>query len=211
MLDDSARLPSIPTATWLDEVLLAARSANRIVGVRFGRSADPLCLRADDALREAVDAIDMDGLLSVYTVDIDEVPEFTYMYELYDPFTFMLFHRSKPLLFDAGYGPTRKLTELSSHSQPLPKLLAKVARQALELGTLQDELLDVAASAAAVTGVIDVPVGDERSDDAATFAEEATRLARGVSGWLGTKFAPAVERSCIVMRLEEAAWLGLLT
>ena len=52
-------------------------------------------------------------------VDLDDIPCFTHMYELYDPFTLMLFHRSKPLLLDAGHGPTPKLTELSAHAPPL--------------------------------------------------------------------------------------------
>ena len=66
------KLPSLPSATWLDECLLAARSQNRVTGVRFGRSGDPLCARADEALREALEGLNgLDGLLQVYTVDID--------------------------------------------------------------------------------------------------------------------------------------------
>ena len=50
--------------------------------VRFGRTADPLCMEADEALRDAMDSLKMEELLTMYTVDLDEVTEFTYMYEL---------------------------------------------------------------------------------------------------------------------------------
>ena len=83
MLEPSFRaLPSLPSATWLDECLLSARTQNRVVGVRFGRTADPLCMEADEALRDAMDSLKMEELLTMYTVDLDEVTEFTYMYEL---------------------------------------------------------------------------------------------------------------------------------
>jgi hypothetical protein len=112
---------NLPSAVWVDETLLAARAQSRVVAIRFGRTADPLCHHADAALQAAREALALEAVLSVYAVDLDEVAEFTYMYELYDPFTVMLFHRSKPLVFDAGHGPVRKLTEIASGAPALAR------------------------------------------------------------------------------------------
>lgn len=207
-------LPSLPSATWLDECLLAARSQNKLTGVRFGRKGDPLCARADDALRSSLDDLERAALgshLSVYTVDIDEVPEFTYMYELYDPFTIMLFHRSKPLIFDAGHGQTRKITEMPGSD--LAKLLKRILRQALELETSLEAGLN-AAKAVAGSSSSDrhagAAIGDERPDDAATWNEEAQRVARQTAGWLSERLTPALDRSGELLQQAEvsgwAAW-----
>ena len=45
-------LPSLPTATWVDETLLADHE--RILAIRFGRSADPICQVYDAQLLEAI-------------------------------------------------------------------------------------------------------------------------------------------------------------
>jgi hypothetical protein len=117
MLQPSASA-SLPSATWVDETLMTARAQKRLVAIRFGRTADPLCQQCDAALQQAADCEYLLPTLSVYTVDIDEVPDFTYMYELYDPFTIMVFHQSKPLMLDVGFGPMRKLSEALS-GEPL--------------------------------------------------------------------------------------------
>ena len=211
----SSTLPSLPSATWLDECLLAARSNNKIVGVRFGRNRDPLCATADAALLAVLAEAPfkggaLDGLLSIYTVDLDAVPEFTFMYELYDPYTIMIFHRSKPLLFDSGFGQTRKLTELdAAGAPPLGTLLAKAVKQALDLESPLDQSLSAAAAAAAAAGIAPtsgVRDGDERPDDAATYAEEASRLARQAGGWLSARLQPAVEKSGEYWEKAESGW-----
>jgi DIM1 family U5 snRNP protein len=178
MLAASHDLPSLPSAQFVDETLLDARTQNRVVAIRFGRIADPLCQAADARLREASEALIKAKLLSVYTVDVDEVREFTHMYELYDPFTFMLFHRSKPVVIDAGHGPSRKLTELPpGGGAPLAALLASAVRQALDA----DADSPVRAGAREARPAF---AGDERADDAATYADEASRLAGRASEWL---------------------------
>lgn len=129
----------------------------------------------------------------------------------------MLFHRSKPLLFDVGYGPTRKLTELSAHGPPLAKLLERAVRQALELDSPLQASFGAAAAAAvgaSIGDVVSAPVhervGDERPDDAATWNEEATRLARETAGWLSARMAPALERSGeMLQNAEVSGWAAL--
>jgi U5 snRNP protein, DIM1 family len=86
-------LPSLPSATWVDETLISDH--DRIVAIRFGRSADPVCRVYDAELSDAVTLLG--AHLRAYTVDIDAVPDFTAMYELYDPCTIMCFFRSRPV------------------------------------------------------------------------------------------------------------------
>ena len=45
----------------------------------------------------------------IYVVDIDEVPEFNGMYELYDPCTTMFFYRNKHIMVDLGTGNNNKI------------------------------------------------------------------------------------------------------
>ena len=80
---------SLPSATWVDETLVAAREQTGSSSA--GRTADLVPALRRDATAGGGGADR--PVFSFYTVDIDEVPEFTYMYELYDPFTIMLFHR----------------------------------------------------------------------------------------------------------------------
>ena len=45
----------------------------------------------------------------IYCVDIDEVPDFNTMYELYDPCTVMFFFRNKHIQIDLGTGNNNKV------------------------------------------------------------------------------------------------------
>ena len=45
----------------------------------------------------------------IYCVDIDEVPDFNTMYELYDPCTVMFFFRNKHIMIDLGTGNNNKV------------------------------------------------------------------------------------------------------
>jgi hypothetical protein len=194
MLPDSGTaLPSLPTATWLDEVLTTARESQRLVAIRFGRTADPCCQTVDGILREVVASPSVLGseeaasMLSVFTVDIDEVPEFTYMYELYDPCSVMIFHRSKPLLIDAGHGPVRKLTEFAQHHGPsLAVLLAAATRTVLE------HLSSSQQGSGPPVVVVRVNDGgarktDDAPDDAPTWKETGVELASVATGRLSAK------------------------
>ncbi|GKE70370.1 thioredoxin-like protein YLS8 [Tanacetum coccineum] len=45
----------------------------------------------------------------IYLVDINEVPDFKVMYELYDPSTVMFFFRNKHLMIEFGTGNNNKI------------------------------------------------------------------------------------------------------
>ena len=44
----------------------------------------------------------------IYLCDIDEVPEFNTMYELFDPMTIMFFYRNKHMMFETIYKGAKK-------------------------------------------------------------------------------------------------------
>ena len=63
------RLQPLPSATWIDETLLA--EPERAVAILFGRRSDPRCAPAEKELLDAADEL----LLEMHTffVDLDEV------------------------------------------------------------------------------------------------------------------------------------------
>ena len=188
-------MESLPSATMVDEELVSARAANKVVAIRFGRTADPLCQQCDAHLVRVAAALDVPAaLLALYSVDIDEVPEFTYMYELYDPFTIMLFHQSRPLVLEAGHGPTRKLTDPFSVAE-LTLLLECAVRGALDLGKPK-------GSATAPQ----VGTSGDAADDAATWNDEASRLAHHAGAWLSTRIEPLGSRVEAAME-SSGSWL----
>ena len=167
------------SATWFDETLVSARKVNKLVVVRFGRSSDRLCQRCDAMLQQAVDVPEMASVLSLYTVDVDAVPEFSYMYELYDPFAIMLFHQSKPIVVDAGHGPVRKLTEINSAAW-LRAMLLRAIRTTLDV-RLEVSMAEAQSRGSGSNGATDAP------DAPASLKEEVARIAQGASEWLGAK------------------------
>jgi hypothetical protein len=201
-------LTPLVSATWFDETLVSARKVNKLVVVRFGRSSDRLCQRCDAMLQQAVDVPEMASVLSLYTVDVDAVPEFSYMYELYDPFAIMLFHQSKPIVVDAGHGPVRKLTEINSTAW-LRAMLLRAIRTTLDV-RLEVSMAE-AQSRGNSSGATDAP------DAPASLKEEAARIAQGASEWLGAKsdvishrVGAAMEQSGgWIQSVEERGWTVL--
>ena len=55
----------------------------RVVVIRFGRAWDPDCMRQDEVLYRIADKVK--NFAVIYLCDIDQVPDFNQMYELYDP------------------------------------------------------------------------------------------------------------------------------
>jgi U5 snRNP protein, DIM1 family len=60
---------------------------DRVVLIRFGHDADPVCMLMDETLAKIADAVK--NFCIIYCVDITEVPDFNEMYELYDPMAIM--------------------------------------------------------------------------------------------------------------------------
>lgn len=146
-----------------------------------------------------MDLLKLDDVFSVYTVDIDEVPEFTFMYELYDPFTLMLFHKSKPLMIDVGHSWSRKLTEFPA-CEDLARVLGTAVCEALELSTPATE-----RGRSRPDGAPSVP--GEQADDAVSVYDEAQRLADKASDWFSTAVEPVLDRSTEALRdAEERTW-----
>ena len=100
-------------------VFLQMSEEERLVVIRFGRDWDPDCMRQDEILyrmsitqihlqyfqiRQSILAFRTGSLISsfegvtdrvknfavIYVCDLDQVPDFKQMYELYDPMTLMV-------------------------------------------------------------------------------------------------------------------------
>ena len=83
----------------------------RLVVIRFGRDWDADCMRQDEVLYRIADRVKNFAVL--YVCDLDQVPDFKQMYELYDPVTLMFFFRNKHMVcksccLGTFYFPLRK-------------------------------------------------------------------------------------------------------
>lgn len=102
----SVVLPHLNTAWHVDQAILS--EDERLVVIRFGRDGDPDCMKMDEVLFKIADKVK--NFAAVYVCDIDQVPDFNQMYELYDPMTVMFFFRNKHIMCDFGTGNNNKLT-----------------------------------------------------------------------------------------------------
>ena len=66
----------------------------------------------------------------IYLVDIEEVPDFNAMYELYDPCTVMFFFRNKHIMVDLGTGDNNKINWALDNKQELINIIEVVYRGA---------------------------------------------------------------------------------
>jgi DIM1 family U5 snRNP protein len=62
----------------------------------------------------------------IYLVDIDEVPDFNTMYELYDECTTMFFYRNKHIMVDLGTGNNNKVSWAMNNKQEFIDLVTTV-------------------------------------------------------------------------------------
>ena len=99
-------LPHLRSGYAVDQAILAEE--DRVVIVRFGHDYDPNCMEMDEVLAGVADQIK--NFAVIYLVDISEVPDFTTMYELYDPCTTMFFFRNKHIMIDLGTGNNNKIS-----------------------------------------------------------------------------------------------------
>lgn len=87
----------------------------RLVVIRFGRDWDADCMRQDEVLyskwpvtryphslppnHQCIEIADrVKNFAVLYVCDLDQVPDFKQMYELYDPVTLMFFFRNKHMV-----------------------------------------------------------------------------------------------------------------
>ncbi|PKY01531.1 pre-mRNA splicing factor Dim1 [Aspergillus campestris IBT 28561] len=119
-------LPHLHTAWHTDQAILS--ESERLVVIRFGKDGHPDCLRQDDVLAKVAEKVK--SFAVIYLCDIDEVPDFNSMYELYDPMTIMFFFRNKHMMCDFGTGNNNKLNWLLEDKQELIDIIETIYRGA---------------------------------------------------------------------------------
>ena len=119
-------LPHLHSGWDVDQAIV--REENRVVLIRFGSDSDATCMQMDQTLAGLAD--DVKNFAVIYLVDIREVPDFTEMYELYDPCTVMFFFRNKHIMIDLGTGNNNKITWAMRDKQEVIDILETVYRGA---------------------------------------------------------------------------------
>lgn len=82
-------LPHLHSGFAVDQAILSEE--DRVVIIRWGHDYDPVCMQQDEVLAGVAEQIK--NFACIYLVDLSEVPDFSTMYELYDPCTCMFFFR----------------------------------------------------------------------------------------------------------------------
>ena len=130
-------LPHLSNGWQVDQAILTEEE--RLVVIRFGRDWDPQCMRyvclasfryilrpaaasssqtksslfaeshprQDEVLYRIAERVK--NFAVIYLCDLDQVPDFNQMYELYDPLTIMFFFRNKHMMCDFGTGNNNKM------------------------------------------------------------------------------------------------------
>ncbi|KAK4050147.1 U4/U6-U5 snRNP complex subunit dib1 [Microbotryomycetes sp. JL201] len=126
-------LPKLESGWHVDQAILA--EDDRVVIIRFGHDWDPQCMIQDETLLGVSEKVKNFAVIYLPsappdTVDITKVPDFTRMYELYDPCTTMFFYRNKHILVDFGTGNNNKLNWPMEDKQELIDIIETVYRGA---------------------------------------------------------------------------------
>lgn len=119
-------LPHLTTGYDVDQAIISEE--DRVVLIRFGRDADSSCMVQDEVLSKIADKVK--NFAVIYLVDIDEVPAFNSMYELYDDSTMMFFYRNKHIMIDLGTGDNNKINWILTDKQELINIIEIVYRGA---------------------------------------------------------------------------------
>lgn len=119
-------LPHLNSGWEVDQAIVTEE--DRVVVIRFGRDTDPTCMVQDEVLANIAEKVK--NFAVVYLVDIDEVPDFNSMYELYDPCSVMFFFRNRHILVDFGTGDNNKLNWALTDKQELIDIIETVYRGA---------------------------------------------------------------------------------
>ncbi|KAG4304517.1 hypothetical protein PORY_002227 [Pneumocystis oryctolagi] len=134
-------LPHLRTGWHVDQAILSgtkgffflllfifAIEEERLVVIRFGRDGDEECMRQDEVLYKIAEKVV--NFAVIYLVDIDEVPDFKQMYELYDRCTIMFFYRNKHMMIDLGTGNNNKINWALEDKQELIDIFETVYKGA---------------------------------------------------------------------------------
>ncbi|KAJ5736167.1 uncharacterized protein N7483_001292 [Penicillium malachiteum] len=119
-------LPHLQTAWHVDQAILSEEE--RLVVIRFGRDHDPDCIRQDELLYKIAERVK--NFAVIYLCDVDQVPDFNTMYELYDRMTIMFFYRNKHMMCDFGTGNNNKLNWVLEDKQELIDIIETIYKGA---------------------------------------------------------------------------------
>ncbi|TAQ88375.1 hypothetical protein B7494_g3296 [Chlorociboria aeruginascens] len=122
----SVVLPHLETGWHVDQAIITEEE--RLVVIRFGRDWDPDCMRQDEVLYRIADLVK--NFAVIYVCDLDQVPDFNQMYELYDKCTLMFFFRNKHMMCDFGTGNNNKLNWVLEDKQELIDIIETIYRGA---------------------------------------------------------------------------------
>ena len=140
----SVVLPHLQNGWQVDQAILTEEE--RLVTIRFGRDADPACMKQDEVLYKIAERVK--NFAVIYVCDLDQVPDFVslpsdatthsqlslfsqnQMYELYDPMTIMFFYRNKHMMCDFGTGNNNKLNWVLEDKQELVDIIETIYRGA---------------------------------------------------------------------------------
>ncbi|KAK0786499.1 Thioredoxin-like 4A [Friedmanniomyces endolithicus] len=122
----SVVIPHLVTGWHVDQAIMSEE--DRLVVIRFGRDWDPDCMRQDEVLYKIADRVK--NFAVIYVCDIDQVPDFKQMYELYDTVTLMFFFRNKHMMCDFGTGNNNKLNWVLEDKQELIDIVETIYKGA---------------------------------------------------------------------------------
>lgn len=121
-------LPHLHSGWHVDQAILS--EDERLVVIRFGNDEEKECMIIDELLFGIAEKVR--NFATIYLCDIEEVPDFNEMYELYDPCTLMFFWRNKHMLCDFGTGNNNKMNFLVTEKQELIDILEVIYRGAVK-------------------------------------------------------------------------------
>jgi DIM1 family U5 snRNP protein len=119
-------LPHLCSGWEVDQAIVTEE--DRVVLIRFGRDQDPTCMVQDEVLANIAEKVK--NFAVIYLVDIDEVPDFNGMYEIFDASTCMFFYRNKHIMVDLGTGDNNKINWAMTDKQELIDIIEIVYRGA---------------------------------------------------------------------------------
>ena len=122
----SVVIPHLITGWHVDQAIMSEE--DRLVVIRFGRDWDPDCMRQDEVLYKIADRVK--NFAVIYVCDLDQVPDFKQMYELYDTVTMMFFFRNKHMMCDFGTGNNNKLNWVLEDKQELIDIIETIYKGA---------------------------------------------------------------------------------
>jgi len=123
----SFTLPHLNTGWHVDQAI-SDKDETKLVVIRFGRDWDSDCMRQDEVLAKV--AKDVSNFAVVYVCDIDQVPDFNRMYELYDPVTVMFFFQNRHIMCDFGTGNNNKMNWVLEDKQEFIDIIETVYKGA---------------------------------------------------------------------------------